>query len=130
MSSLRETLRRDGATTVTVLAALANSVFALLVVMNILLPGDRSVDRLHVLYWLTILPVVVWAYGLTAYAGWALRLVRPAFVVCPLGVVLAAACGAIDESFAIVMLVLSATASAAGLWQYQRSRLRTVFKDT
>ncbi len=125
MSSLRETLRRAGATTVAVLAALANGVFGLLVVMNILLPGDRSLDRLHVLYWLTIVPVVVWAYGLTAYAAWALYLVRPALIVCPLGVVLAVACGAIDESFAIVMLVLSAAASAAGLWQFQRSRLRT-----
>jgi hypothetical protein len=121
-----EAVRRDRNANLAIIAAVVCMIAGVVAGLGSLLPNDRSVDRSNPAYWVIILPLGVWAYGLTGFSAWALRLVRPALVVgpavCGIAVVIEAADGR-GVLLSGVALVLAVLAGAAGLIWFRRSPL-------
>jgi hypothetical protein len=123
-----EAVRRDRNANLAIVAAVICMIVAAVAGLGLLLPDNRSGDRSNPVYWMVILPLGVWAYGLTGFSDWALRLVRPALVVGPVVCVVVAGV-AIANGRGVVLpgvaLGLALMAGGLGLVLFGKSVFRS-----
>lgn len=77
-------LKRDVPTTVALLAGLASAAMPVLSATFIMVPHGYMVSRGNPLYWLLMLPVAYWAWGIMSFDPWAIRLLAPLLIIAPI----------------------------------------------
>jgi hypothetical protein len=116
--SIRDRLKRDVRVNVGMLAALAACVPATLGWVGVLIDPAAGPHRASPVFWLIVLPLAAWAYGLVGFSIWALRLLRPILLAAPLAAAVACAVavrGGQDPTWWIVGTAASILLGAAGL---------------
>lgn len=76
-------LKRDVPTTVALLAGIAAAVMPVLSTTYIFVPHGHIAAREDPLYWLIMLPVLYWGWGVTSFDPWAIRLIVPVLILAP-----------------------------------------------
>ena len=69
--------RRHGALNTAILLSFAAALFDVLALMDLLLPGSRSMDRGNPFYWALLMPPVVWGVAASGFSAWTVQLFRP-----------------------------------------------------
>ena len=77
-------LRRNVPMTVALLAGLAATAMPVLSATFVFVPHGYMAGRGTPLYWLIMLPVAYWAWGIISFDAWAVRLLAPLLIVAPL----------------------------------------------
>lgn len=120
--ALRQRLRRDRPTNIAMLAGLAAALPALLAWMGLVLAQNRAGDRGSPLYWLMLLPLLVWGKGLIDFSPWALRLVPAILIAAPAAAALALALALYTDMAPPAWLVALGVSGLAALvgWRFHR----------
>lgn len=83
----RAALQRDRAANLAVLAGIGSAIGLTVAVISLLVPTGYA-GRSDPLYWLLMLPVVVWAWAAVAFRPWALRVLPVVLAGIPVTTVL------------------------------------------
>jgi ribose/xylose/arabinose/galactoside ABC-type transport system permease subunit len=122
----RRRLRQDRAANIGVMAGFIAALPASLAWMELLLPHNYAAAKTTPVYWLIVLPVVIWTVAASSFSPWALRLLRPVLLLAPLAAALALmiAFGRDDSPVPfLAAFAVSVMASLAGWLAYGRSLL-------
>ena len=117
-------LKRDVPTTVALLAGLAAAAMPVLAATYIMVPHGYVASRGNPLYWLIMLPVVYWAWGIMSFDPWAVRLLAPLLLIAPITDVLIAVFSGMsggDQTALWVLASLSIIFSVGGLIALSRT---------
>lgn len=124
-------LKRDVPTTVALLAGVAAAAMPVLSTTYIMVPHGYIASRSDPLYWLIMLPVAFWVWGITSFDPWAIRILVPVLILAPVtDILIAKFCGlsggdltamwvlaALSVVFAIVGTI---ALSRTPLWPFRR----------
>ena len=123
MSGDRQSLRRDRAANLAVLAGMASGIAVTVAVISMAVPQGHTAARGDPRYWLLMLPVAIWAWSAVDFARWAVRLLPLVLVGTPLVAAgLALGLPGMDRVDRITWWVVTAIALACGIagWRWRR----------
>ena len=123
LSGDRQSLRRDRAANLAVLAGIASGIAVTVAVISMAVPQGYTAARGDPRYWLLMLPVAIWAWSAVDFARWAVRLLPVVLVGTPLvAAALALGLPGMDRVDRITWWVVTAIALACGIagWRWRR----------
>ncbi len=119
-------LKRDVPTTVALLAGVLAALMPVLSLTYLLVPHGHIAARENPLYWLIMLPVLFWGWGITSFDPWAIRALVPVLIIAPVADVLIAMFSGMsggDQTGMWVLAGLSITFSIVGIIALSRTPL-------